>query len=111
MVHRFFGIGEEETLVEYMVRCEPQIIEMINNKKQNGTAENVSPKNYAKNENDEKNTFFGNRSFPSVMCQRKIVVKSPDMLDLLPRTEIKVSNLTYSVIAIGRRTLLYCESF
>ena len=37
--------------VEYMVRCEPQIIEMINNKNKNGTAENGSPKNYAKNGN------------------------------------------------------------
>ena len=33
------------------------------------------------------------------------------MLTNLPRTEIKVPNPTYSVIAIGRRTLVYCESF
>ncbi len=110
-IDRTLGIGEEETLVEYMVRCEPQIIEMINNKNKNGTAENGSPKNYAKNENDEKNKFLRNRSFPKDVCQRKIVVNSPDMLTNLPRTEIKVPNPTYSVIAIGRRTLIYCSSF
>ena len=110
-IDRTLGIGEEETLVEYMVRCEPQIIEMINNKNKNGTAENGSPKNYAKNGNDDKHTFLRNRRFPKEMCQRKIVVNSPDMLNFLPRTEIKVPNPTYSVIAIGRRTLIYCSSF
>lgn len=110
-IDRTLGIGEEEILVEYMVRCEPQIIEMINNKNKNGTAENGSPQNYAKNGNDDKHTFLRNRRFPKDMRQRKIVVNSPDMLTNLPRTEIKVPNPTYSVIAIGRRTLVYCESF
>lgn len=96
-----------------MVRCEPQIIEMMNKKNEIGTAEIGNPKNYEKNKDDDKHTFLWmkNRSFPSVMYQREIVVNSPDILTNLPRKEIKVPNPTYSIIAIGRRTLLYCESF
>ena len=115
-IDRSLGIGEDETLVEHMMRYDPQIMDVLRklvNKKDNGavTDSDGSSDFYIKKadkstKNAELSTFCGGGE-----RWRKKVDNLADLLTNLPRTEVVVPNTTYKGLVIGRRVLNYCGGF
>ena len=113
-INRTLGIGEEETLVEYMIRCNPKIIDALrslDNNNKGVTAESSNSDFYIKKDDnpseiDRLSTFCGGGEPWS-----KMVDKIEGILTNLPKTEAVVPNPTYNVFVIGRRILNYCGGF
>ncbi len=124
---RSLGIGEEETLIEYMTKCDPAIIEALKSIESSGRKEGAvggsTLEKYKEKKADNPLNKQGLSAFSGGGEPRlKMVMNGAEFeesdrsilsefLTTLPRTAVHVPNPTFKVSVIGRRMLTYCSTF